>query len=290
MGYEVGMLSVDLADKFKDPSLQCSVCNVFSILGYHHFNTLKACEALAHRSFNYGNECGETLYTSMSRHTYGMYLYLRGEQISKAEPETVKCIAVCNSHKTQFAVALLEIYLNAYRIYTGQKELAIDMDVYNSNRTPNYVIADETVVNVQILYFEGRFDDAIKASIDFKTNMFDFLKTQHWYIFFLLYWTLSLTSKYRNIPLKFSSSSPSPSPSDSSRMELDDDAINDVLKQLDENILIAKKWSDRCEQNSLHKYYILVGEAARLRGDYWNAMEYYQKVTHHHIIALLHQS
>jgi predicted ATPase/signal transduction histidine kinase/CheY-like chemotaxis protein/tRNA A-37 threonylcarbamoyl transferase component Bud32 len=256
-GYEFGLLSIKLAQKYNNPAQECKILHVFSTLIHHWFKPLRTSKVISNQAYQLGLQSGEMQYAGYSRYSVAVDLFCSGEMLFDIAPELNKLVEFCTKTKSLFALDNLQGVVDAVQTLTGQKalELRSDYVLDLEKRGNNYALGHDVIYKSQLLYLYEQFDKALYYSLEAEKILSNvsahYVVAEHNF-----YYSLNLAAVYNEA---------------STEQQLH------YQQQLISNQKTMAVWTQHCPENFQQKYWLVAAEVARIQEKPWQAGGLYDK-------------
>jgi predicted ATPase/class 3 adenylate cyclase/tRNA A-37 threonylcarbamoyl transferase component Bud32 len=264
VGYEFGLLSMKLNEKFHNVNLDCKVFNMFGGLINPWRSHLKKGIPYLRSGYLAGVETGD-VYVSYNSYHLILQRVLSAENFQSILEESGKHLEFLNKIKNPIFAGVQQLYrhfvlnlqgltLDKFSFSTENFNEEECLHLWNKNGFLTGV-APYNIFKAQILFLYGDYEGALEK-IRASDTMLVFLsgvptQGEHY-----LYYSLIVTTLY-------------PTATETQQQEYDEILIANQEK--------LKIWADNCPENFLHKYLLVEAEIARIRGQEMAALDLYDR-------------
>ena len=264
VGYEFGLLSMKLNEKFQNVNLACKVFNMFGGLINPWRSHLKKGIPFLRKGYLAGVETGD-VYVSYNSYHLILQRVISSESFKSILEESSTHLEFLKKIKNRVFAGIQQLYrhfifnlqgltLDKFSFSTEGFDENQCLQMWNDNGFMTGV-APYNIFKAQILFLYGEYDRALEK-IARSNEILVFLsgvptQGEHY-----LYYSLILTALY-----------PTASPSQQQEYE-------EILKVNQQKLKI---WADNCPANFLHKYLLVEAEIARIQGEGINALDLYDR-------------
>ena len=263
--YEFGKLALSLVERFNAIELKTSVFFVAGSSAFHGKVHAKETLPLLQDSYSSGLENGHFEYGGYAAMQKCYYSYLIGQELAKVEREMAATSNVLAQLKQENALSWNQIFqqsiLNLLEPF--EKPCCLLGEAYNeekclpllkkaNDRTGLHYFYSNKLI---LCYLFGEHHQALENGVQAEQYL-DGVKGFLIVPVFHFYDSLAQLAIYPSVP--------------HSQQE-------HLLSKVTKNQKKMRKWADHAPMNFLHKYELVEAEKARVLGQYWQAMEYYDR-------------
>ncbi|MEG4250242.1 AAA family ATPase [Microcoleus sp. Pol10D4] len=264
VGYEFGLLSMKLNEKFHNVNLACKVFNMFGGLINPWRSHLKKGIPFLRKGYLAGVETGD-VYVSYNSYHLILQRVLSSESFDSILEESNKHLEFLKQIKNNVFAGIQQLYrhfiLNLQGLTLDKFSFSDEdfdeyqcLEMWNENGFMTGV-APYNIFKAQIFFLYGDYENALEK-IRTSDKILVFLsgvpsQGEHY-----LYYSLILTALY-------------PTATNSQQQE-----YGEILKANQQKMKI---WADNCPENFLHKYLLVEAEIARLSGKEIEALDLYDR-------------
>ena len=264
VGYEFGLLSMKLNDKFHNVNLVCKVFFLFGGLINPWRSHLKKGIPFLRKGYLAGVETGD-VYAAYNSYHLILQRVLSSESFESILEESKKYLEFCNKIQNPFFAGIQQLYRHFIFNLQG---LTLDKFSFSTDKFDEFQclqmwkengfmpgVAPYNIFKAQILFLYGDYETALeKIRTSDKILVFiSGLPNQGEHYF---YYSLILTALY-----------PTATPTQQQEYE-------EILKLNQQKMKI---WAYNCPQNFLHKYLLVEAEIARISGKEIEALDLYDR-------------
>ncbi|UNU23702.1 AAA family ATPase [Microcoleus vaginatus] len=269
-GYQLGQLALNVLDKLNAKEFRCKALLTYCITIQHwKQHTRNTIEPLR-QAIQDGLEVGDIEFACHTADFYCAHLFFVGEHLEFVAERLEQYIDFVNMFKQEYQLNLLKIFGQAVSNIREGAENKCELigNTFNEIENLPLFIKENNVIYLLYIYFlksrlcylfkdySGCLENAELAAkySHFVRNIILF--TEH-----IFYYSLALVAQYGNTH------------------DREDNENNlkqqQYLKQVEENQQKMKYWAFHCPANYQHKYDLVEAEKARVLGQCFSAMEYY---------------
>ncbi|BAU64892.1 ATP-binding region ATPase domain protein [Stanieria sp. NIES-3757] len=261
--YKFGQLALKLLDRLDAREAKCQTLFKVATFIIHWKHHVRETLPLLEDAYFSGLENGDLAHTGYSASHKCQYLYWSGSELKSLEQEMARFSKVIAQINQETALKWNQIFHQVVLNLIGNSEsnYLLIGEAYNEEQLlPLHIQANErTLVHYVFLnklilcYLFGEFAQAVENSIKAEQYL-DGVRGWLAVPLFHFYDSLAHLAIYPSIP--------------NSQQEY-------FLKRVTNNQEKMRKWADNAPMNFQHKYELVEAEKARVLGQYWQAMEYY---------------
>lgn len=263
--YQFGKLALSLVERFNAVELKTSVFFVAGSSAFHGKVHAKETLPLLQDSYSSGLENGHFEYGGYAAMQKCYYSYLIGQELAKVEREMAATSNVLAQLKQENALSWNQIFQQSIlnllepfekpccllgEAYNEEKSLPL-LKKANDRTGLHYFYSNKLI----LCYLFGEHHQALENAVQAEQYL-DGVKGFLIVPVFHFYDSLAQLAIY-------------PSVTQSQQEHL--------LSKVTKNQEKMRKWADHAPMNFLHKYELVEAEKARVLGQYWQAMEYYDR-------------
>ncbi|WP_017317815.1 hybrid sensor histidine kinase/response regulator [Mastigocladopsis repens] len=263
--YQFGKLALSLVEKFNAVELKTSVFFVAGSSAFHGKVHAKETLPLLQDSYSSGLENGHFEYGGYAAMQKCYYSYLIGQELAKVEREMAAISNVLAQLKQENALSWNQIFQQSIlnllepcekpccllgEAYNEEKSLPV-LKQANDRTGLHYFYSNKLI----LCYLFGEYHQALENGVQAEQYL-DGVKGFLIVPVFHFYDSLAQLAIYPSVP--------------HSQQE-------HLLSKVTKNQEKMRKWADHAPMNFLHKYELVEAEKARVLGQYWQAMEYYDR-------------
>jgi predicted ATPase/signal transduction histidine kinase/tRNA A-37 threonylcarbamoyl transferase component Bud32 len=263
--YKFGQLALKLLDRLDAREAKCQTLFKVSTFIIHWKHHVRETLPLLEDAYFSGLENGDLGHTGYSASHKCQYLYWSGSELKSLEQEMAKYSKVIAQINQETALKWNQIFHQVVLNLIGNAESNYRLigKSYNEEQLlPLHIQANErTLIHYVFLnklilcYLFGEFAQAVENSLKAEQYL-DGVRGWLAVPLFHFYDSLAHLAIYPSIP--------------NSQQEY-------FLKRVTSNQEKMRKWADHAPMNFQHKYELVEAEKARVLGQYWQAMEYYDR-------------
>ncbi|MFQ4146742.1 protein kinase domain-containing protein [Chlorogloeopsis sp. ULAP02] len=263
--YKFGQLALNLLDRLDAREAKCQTLFKVSTFIIHWKHHVRETLPLLEEAYSSGLENGDLAHTGYSASHKCQYSYWSSSELKSLEQEMARysqAIAQINQETAlKWHQIFHQVVLNL--IGSGENNYRLIGKAYNEEQLlPLYIQANErTLIHYVFLnklilcYLFGEFAEAVENSIKAEQYL-DGVRGLLAVPLFHLYDSLAHLARYQSVP--------------HSQQE-------QFLSRVTNNQEKMQKWAESAPMNFLHKYDLVEAEKARVLGQYWQAMEFYDQ-------------
>jgi signal transduction histidine kinase/CheY-like chemotaxis protein len=263
--YQFGKLALSLVERFNAVELKTSVFFVAGSSAFHGKVHAKETLPLLQDSYSSGLENGHFEYGGYAAMQKCYYSYLIGQELAKVEREMAATSHVLAQLKQENALSWNQIFQQSIlnlqepfekpccllgEAYNEEKSLPL-LKKANDRTGLHYFYSNKLI----LCYLFGEHNQALENGVQAEQYL-DGVKGFLIVPVFHFYDSLAQLAIYPSVP--------------HSQQE-------HFLSKVTKNQKKMRKWADHAPMNFLHKYELVEAEKARVLGQYWQAMEYYDR-------------
>ena len=263
-GYEFGLLSLHLSEKFNNLTQKCKACFFLANILNNWVRHINLTTTINNDGYQAGLESGELQYTGYILMYKLINAFYQGENLASLLAELANFLHFNQHTQNSLAVdtiegfkltilALAETQETQQLIDSQQKsaeEIYLDFCHLHKNF---FALCIYQVLKLQVLYLFGGIEKALQWARDAQ-KMFGFISGQLPLAEHNFYHSLSLLSTTAKTSRQLSSTE---------------------WQEIEVNLEQMKIWADSCPENFLHKYLLMKAEISRVSNENLAAMEYY---------------
>ncbi|OKH45763.1 serine/threonine protein kinase [Calothrix sp. HK-06] len=263
LGYEYGLLSLKILDKFNAIPFAAKVITTYNGCVRHWKEHGKLTLNAFLEAFNTGVETGDIEYASIASIYFCIYSFLIGEPLSLVDDKYRKYLDFTLSVKQEFLIRAIQIWrqlaLNLQSL--NQNSCRLIGDSFNEDEFLPILIETNQVsllfgvyfAKSMLAYLFQQYDQAIEYS-QLSEKYAAASSATMMIVHHNFYYSLALLKHYPKVP----------------RQEQEQ-----YLAQVIANQNQMKIWSFYCTANNQHKYDLVEAEKCRILGQYWEATQLY---------------
>ena len=263
--YQFGKLALSLVERFNAVELKTSVFFVAGSSAFHGKVHAKETLPLLQDSYSSGLENGHFEYGGYAAMQKCYYSYLIGQELAKVEREMAATSNVLAQLKQENALSWNQIFQQSIlnlqepfekpccllgEAYNEEKSLPL-LKKANDRTGLHYFYSNKLI----LCYLFGEHNQALENGVQAEQYL-DGVKGFLIVPVFHFYDSLAQLAIYPSVP--------------HSQQE-------HFLSKVTKNQKKMRKWADHAPMNFLHKYELVEAEKARVLGQYWQAMECYDR-------------
>lgn len=262
-GYEFGILSLRLSEKFNNLTQKCKACFFLANILNNWVQHLNLSTAINNDGYQAGLDSGELQYTGYILMYKLINAFYQGENLGHILSELARFLHFNERTNNSLAVDTIKGFKLTIIALTGanhhqglieseklQEQPYLDFCQLHNNF---FALCIYQVLKLQVLYLFGGIEKALKWARD-AHKMFNFISGQLPLAEHNFYYSLSLLSAAAGTNTQLSTTD---------------------WQQIEINLEQMKTWADNCPENFLHKYLLMKAEIARVSNQSLAAMEYY---------------
>ena len=263
--YQFGKLALSLVERFNAVELKTSVFFVAGSSAFHGKVHAKETLLLLQDSYSSGLENGHFEYGGYAAMQKCYYSYLIGQELAKVEREMAATSNVLAQLKQENALSWNQIFQQSIlnllepfekpccllgEAYNEEKSLPL-LKQANDRTGLHYFYSNKLI----LCYLFGEYHQALENAVQAEQYL-DGVKGFLIVPVFHFYDSLAQLAIYPSVP--------------HSQQE-------HLLSKVTKNQKKMQKWAENAPMNFLHKYELVEAEKARVLGQYWQAMECYDR-------------
>ncbi|HBE36861.1 MAG TPA: serine/threonine protein kinase [Cyanobacteria bacterium UBA11368] len=266
LSYQLGQLALQVLDKLDAREFRSKVL-VNTSIGINHLkkHTRETIEPLR-QAINSGLEFGDIEYACHGADYYCSHLFFNGEHLDYVQEQQKQYIDFADKLFQEHQLYLLKIIGQLVENLRGMADnkLLLIGSVLNEEEAISYLRKVKNFICLFRIYFAKtvicylfkNYEEALQSAKEgLKYSVY--VQSNISFIEQIFYYCLILLSDYFH--------------KDSG----DEDKKQEYLKQVEETQTSLKNWADHCPMNYQHKYDLVEAEKARVLGQSFSAMEYY---------------
>jgi predicted ATPase/signal transduction histidine kinase/DNA-binding NarL/FixJ family response regulator/tRNA A-37 threonylcarbamoyl transferase component Bud32 len=263
--YKFGKLALNLVEKLNILELKTSIFFVAASCTMHGKVHARETLSLLANSYSNGLENGQFEYGCYAAVQKCQHLYFTGKELPKLEKELANISDVIAQLKQENALIWNNIFYQSVinLIQPGVNPFCLVGEAYNENKSlPLLQTANDRTglhyfyLNKLILcYLFGEYQQAVQNAVQAQQYL-DGVKAFLDVPVFHFYDSLAQLAIYKSTS---------------------NEQQKHLLEKVTNNQEIMQMWANNAPMNFLHKYELIEAEKARVLGQYWQAMEYYDR-------------
>jgi len=269
-GYQLGQLALNVLDKLNAKEFRCKALLTYCITIQHwKQHTRNTIEPLR-QAIQDGLEVGDIEFACHTADFYCAHLFFVGEHLEFVAERLEQYIDFVNMFKQQYQLKLLKIFGQAVSNIREGAENKCELigNTFNEIESlPLFIKENNVIYLLYIYFFKSRLCYLFKdysgclENSELAAKYSHFVRNIILFAEHIFYYSLALVAQYANTHNR-------------------EDNENNLkqqqyLKQVEENQRKMKYWAFHCPANYQHKYDLVEAEKARVLGQYFSAMEYY---------------
>ena len=268
--YQLGQLALNVLDKLNAKEYRCKASLTFCITIQHwKQHTRNTIEPLR-QAIQDGLEVGDIEFACHTADFYCAHLFFVGEHLEFVAERLEQYIDFVNKFKHVYQLNLLKIFGQAVSNIRGDSENKCKLIGNDFNETEKVLqfIEEQSVICLFYLYFfKSRLCYLFKdyygclENAELAAQYSHFVRNIVLFVEHIFYYSLALIAQYAN----------------SCFSEENEHSKQQYLTQVEENQQKMKYWAQHCPMNYQHKYDLVEAEKARVLGESFSAMEYYDR-------------
>jgi PAS domain S-box-containing protein len=265
-GYDLGLLALNLADKFNDRAQKCKTCNIMGNFISPWTKHIKESESINDEGYQAGLDSGDVEFAGYLLAHKLENLFFQGENLEIIQEQIEGFLKFNQTTKNQLGIALTTSVQLSLANLLGLTPDKFSYDIkgikessYIDGMEKNKMlmaVCQYLVFKSQTLYLYGNFDDALQT-INRAKELAPYVMGLFVSAELVYYHSLILIATFSG---------------DQTKKDRED-----CFKELESNQELMKKWADNNPNNFSHKYLLVEAEKARISGDYWNAVNLYDE-------------
>ncbi len=264
-GYEFGELAVKLSEQFGDAAQKCKTMLSLARGLMPWIKHIKYTHKLEHDAYHTAVDAGEPEVAGSVLMLRMMNLFYGGTNLEQILKDIPQFLDFSENTHNQAATDVMTGYQIIIHNLCGLSSENLSFEMDDVNETQYLAACQEhhsaialcmyQIMKTQALYLYRAIPEALRGALE-TAKLIDFVsgfisRTEH-----NLYFSLSLAAIFSTVSKE--------------RQER-------YLKQLEKNQRQMKSWAENCPENFRHAYLLVQAEQARLREDFFAAMQLYQQ-------------
>jgi predicted ATPase/signal transduction histidine kinase/tRNA A-37 threonylcarbamoyl transferase component Bud32 len=264
-GYQFGQLALKLIDALQNEEHKPNTVYNVTIFVTHWKEPVRNTIKPFLEAYQLGMIVGDFEFGSWSAMYYGVHSYFAGKKLPEIIEETAKFRKAIQDIKQETAFKQISMFLQVLLNLSSGKEnpWILVGDVYNEEEMlPVHQKANDNTAlcfiyfhKLILCYLLGEQDLAIK-NMEMTAQYITSVPSTFYGVLFHFYDSLTQLAHYPHSEEKES-----------------------ILAKVNANQTKMKTWADHCAANCLHKYYLVEAEKARVLGEDWQAVDFYDKAS-----------
>ncbi len=270
LAYQLGQLALNLLDKLNAKEFRCKASLTFCITIQHwKQHTRNTIEPLR-QAIQDGLEVGDIEFACHTADFYCAHLFFVGEHLEIVADRLEQYIDFVNIFKQEYQLNLLKIFGQVVSNIRGDSENKCKLIGKNFNETekiPQFIEEQNVICLLYLYFFKSRLCYLFKdyygclENAELAAQYSHFVRNIVLFVEHIFYYSLALIAQYAN----------------SCFSEENENSKQHYLTQVEENQEKMKYWAQNCPMNYQHKYDLVEAEKARVLGQSFSAMEYYDR-------------
>jgi PAS domain S-box-containing protein len=267
LGYEFGLLAIQLSDKFHHLVSQSRTNCVHGAFLHPWRKPLRETEIYFDRAQQAGLAAGEFQYLGYLAQLKVIYLFYQGIPLTTIESELKKLLrlsyvrtnqmAIGDVHGLQMVICNLRGQTPEETAFQDDVKTDVDYQADWQKEKNFFVLVNYLILKAQALYLHGQLAKAQEILLSAtQSPLFSTL---------LCHFTVPVSNFYHSLILA------------ALYPKVDTDTQQSYWQQLEANQRQLKIWADNCPENFSHKYLLVAAEMARITQDRWEAAEKYDQ-------------
>ncbi|MEG4068639.1 AAA family ATPase [Microcoleus sp. Pol11C2] len=268
--YQLGQLALNVLDKLNAKEYRCKAVLTFCITIQHwKQHTRNTIEPLR-QAIQDGLEVGDIEFACHTADFYCAHLFFVGEHLEFVAERLEQYIDFVNKFKHVYQLNLLKIFGQAVSNIRGDSENKCKLIGKNFNEVeqiPQFIEEQNVICLFYLYFFKSRLFYLFKdyygclENAELAAQYSHFVRNIVLFVEYIFYYSLALIAQYAN----------------SSFSGENENRKQQYLTQVEENQQKMKYWAQHCPMNYQHKYDLVEAEKARVLGESFSAMEYYDR-------------
>ena len=261
-GYEFGILSLNLSQKFKDLAQQSKACNILAAFLLPWREPIRKCEKINDAGYSAGLESGQLQFIGYIVYNRILSMFHSSKNLNDLNKEFSIYLPVLERIKHYYAsditVGCQLAILNW--IDPGATDCSLEIEeteyIETCRKRDSFpAICIYQILNAQFLYILGHYQLALDSLLSAK-ELIEFIASHFTVAEYVYYHSLTLLMLCKDAAI---------------------DEKGKFLEQVNENQERFKEWSDNCPDNFQHKFYLVEAEIARNRQEKSTAIDMYDR-------------
>ncbi|MEG4445745.1 AAA family ATPase [Microcoleus sp. AT9_B5] len=268
--YQLGQLALNVLDKLNAKEYRCKASLTFCITIQHwKQHTRNTIEPLR-QAIQDGLEVGDIEFACHTADFYCAHLFFVGEHLEFVADRLEQYIDFVNKFKQVYQLNLLTIFGQAVSNIRGNSEnksKLIGNEFNEIEKIPQFIEEQSVICLFYLYFFKSRLCYLFKdyygclENAELAAHYSYFVRNIVLFVEHIFYYSLALIAQYAN----------------SYFSEENENSKQQYLTQVEENQQKMKYWAQHCPMNYQHKYDLVEAEKARVLGESFSAMEYYDR-------------
>ena len=255
-GYEFGILSLNLSQKFKDLAQQAKACNILAAFLLHWKKHIRDSERINNQGYSAGLESGQLQFIGYTAYNRILSLFHSGKNLQELSKEFPIYLPVLEKIKHYYSYDITvgcQLLIDNFR--ESKSEQINEKQYLNTcgERNSFPAICIYQTIKAQILYLWEKPRQALECLTSAKEYLNfiagHFTVAEHFY-----YHSLTLLALYQ---------------------EASAQKQTEILEQVRENQAQLKVWAQNCQENFQHKYDLVEAQKYYQLGNKVEAIELY---------------
>src|SRR5919202_1419003 len=264
-GYEFGLVSLKLSEKFHNLSQKCQSCHNFSIHINHWIKPLKSIDNIYNDCFQSGLESGDFPHAGYNLSNRLFNLFYQADHLETLQAKIPNFLQFTQKTKNQLAVDIILgfqiITYNLLGLTSGKFDFHNDeineaeyLKICQDHKSV-FALGNYQILKTHVLYLYDKPAEALSCALS-ASKILGFIIGLITVAEHNFYYSLIITALY-------------PEASAAEQKE--------YWQQLESNQKQMKIWADNCPENFLHKYLLVQAEIARISGKEIEALDLYDR-------------
>jgi len=263
--YQFGQLAFQLTEKFNNSAQKCKVCLTLGNSLAPWVKPIQETTELNNIGYQAGVAAGELQFASYILFNTLFVLYYQGKPLSEIQQKAAEFTQFSQLHRNHLTSDVILAYQLASRNLQGQTKEKFSLD-YQLTTETHYLATCEQhhsgiaiitfyILKAQLLYLYGNWEEA-RHYVELAGQQKSLIFTKIPLVDYYFYHSLILLALFPQV----------------SKAQQTQYQTTIVANQRQ-----MKTWADNCSANFLHKYLLVEAEFARVSGQAWQAVTYYEQ-------------
>ncbi|WP_413166789.1 AAA family ATPase [Capilliphycus salinus ALCB114379] len=265
LGYQFVQLAIALSERFQDWGYKCRNCTALVAVINHWVKPMNTISSVTSEGCQAGLEAGELQYSGYILAYQAVTLFYSENNLESLIQKLAEYLVFARKINNQLATNIVLGLILGVKLFLGEARITelLGQEVLNENQYLSLCRDNKTFMGVgfyrilktQALFMLGKFDqaqDSLEEAHKFTQYIPGFISIAQLNLFESLILTHldSQTSSQQK-------------PKHQSRIQT--------------NLQQMKIWAENCPENFEAPYLLILAEQARIQGQYWDALEYYDR-------------